>query len=260
MSTVKNATGTPEATPIEVLWDANGLTLTGLNALREPTPKDEVKQRPAGNTGIMLDYVDARFVMDRLDACAGPHNWTTHFEDVDGGGVRCRLGILVMGAWVVKTDVGDASSIEPIKGAHSDALKRAAVQWGIARDLYDVRAEASPARAFAPQAQPQQQHQPQAPRPQAQNLDPNAAPWACPIHRLVKVVPAGVSKSSGKPFSAFYACSYRDANGYCNEKGPQVQPMQQQQGLLPQQWAQPQPQQYVQQPMMGEQQDDNVPF
>ena len=40
--------------------------------------------------------------------------------------------------------------------------------------------------------------------------------WSCPIHHGSKVVPAGVSKKTGKPYQAFVACSEPG----CNEKPP----------------------------------------
>jgi hypothetical protein len=214
----------PEAPVAEELplWNGDGLTLEGLNALREPTPAEEIKQRPApGGGGKMLDYVDARFVMDRLDVMAGPQNWQTTYADVAGGGVRCTLSIKVMGAWIAKTDVGDASTIEPIKGAHSDALKRAAVQWGIARDLYDAREEMIVARPPARQAMAAGPVPPQPVRatPPASALNPTG--WVCPIHGGFKIQPAGISRTTGKPYGAFVACNAPFPPG-CGERPPRA--------------------------------------
>lgn len=111
-----------------------GVPVDMLDRLYAPTPRDEIRQRQ-GPGGRMLDYVDARFVMDRLDEL-GPENWQDRFEDRSDGSVRCGIGVLVDGEWVWKWDVGDPSDIEPEKGAHSGAFKRAGVKWGIARDLY----------------------------------------------------------------------------------------------------------------------------
>jgi hypothetical protein len=103
--------------------------------LNDPTPPSEIKKRQ-GPGGRTLDYIDARFVMDRLDAAVGQENWQDKFEDLPNGSVRCGIGIRQKDGWVWKWDVGDVSDIEPVKGAHSDAFKRAAVKWGIGRDLY----------------------------------------------------------------------------------------------------------------------------
>lgn len=40
--------------------------------------------------------------------------------------------------------------------------------------------------------------------------------WVCPVHGQVKVVPAGISQRTQRPYSAFLACPIRD----CQEKPP----------------------------------------
>ena len=44
--------------------------------------------------------------------------------------------------------------------------------------------------------------------------------WQCPVHHGSKVVPAGVSRKTGKPYSEFVACSEPG----CNEKPPFAAP------------------------------------
>ena len=39
--------------------------------------------------------------------------------------------------------------------------------------------------------------------------------WVCPLHDDVKIVPAGISKRTGKAYTAFYACPV----GGCDENG-----------------------------------------
>lgn len=125
-----------------------------MTKLSDPTPQSEIKQRQ-GPGGRMLSYVDARFVMDRLDAAVGPENWQDKFEDRADGSVRCGIGIRQPDGWVWKWDVGDPSDIEATKGVHSDAFKRAGVKWGIGRDMYGDHPTPSqkpaPARPAAPQ-------------------------------------------------------------------------------------------------------------
>lgn len=94
-----------------------------------------------------LPYIDARAVQIRLDDVLGPTNWSVRFTEVVAGNrllaVRCTLALRVEGAWVEKEDAApvtsrdDSSAEFALKGAYSDALKRAAVQWGIGRYLYD---------------------------------------------------------------------------------------------------------------------------
>ena len=96
-----------------------------------------------GDKVQLLPYITARAVMDRLDNVVGPENWRAEYHKTPiGEGLECRLSIQMKdGSWVTKTDAAEPSNIEPIKGAYSDALKRAAVHWGIGRYLYtlDVR-------------------------------------------------------------------------------------------------------------------------
>lgn len=115
-------------------------------------PQDEVYVRIGARTkakdkGIGLWYINARSVMNRLDAAVGPENWATDFRDL-GGGTYCGVGICTDNGWVWKWDTGLVSTkgtnvtedTEEMaeKGTASDALKRAAVQWGIGRYLYEI--------------------------------------------------------------------------------------------------------------------------
>jgi hypothetical protein len=136
-----------------------GINADNLSVLHEPTPPAEIRQRqgprkhegacpkfgPCSQLHLMLDYIDARYVMDRLDHL-GPGNWQDRYMDRTGGSVRCGIGLLIDGEWVWKWDVGTQSDIEPEKGSYSEAFKRAAVKWGIGRDLYGHKAPAAPAR------------------------------------------------------------------------------------------------------------------
>jgi hypothetical protein len=121
-----------------------------LTDLKRETPESEIKQRPMFKdkrpTGKSLSYVDARYVMDTLDDVVGPENWRDEYKVLTGGAVECTIHIYVnhgedvaSAGWVSKSDVGVPSTIEPQKGAYSDAFKRAADKWGIARDLYEER-------------------------------------------------------------------------------------------------------------------------
>lgn len=100
---------------------------------------DGVVKTRKGPDNTMLDYIDARDVMDRLDAVVGPANWQDEYMPGPEGGVLCKLSILVNGQWVTKCDVGEKTDIEAVKGGCSDAFKRAAVKWGIGRFLYQEK-------------------------------------------------------------------------------------------------------------------------
>lgn len=85
---------------------------------------------------LAVAYIDARNVMERLDSVVAPANWSDSYRvvAVDGrSAVECTLTV----CGVSKTDVGTAGeSADAAKAAYSDALKRAAVKFGIGRYLY----------------------------------------------------------------------------------------------------------------------------
>ncbi len=87
--------------------------------------------------GMALAYIDARDVMERLDIVCGPAGWQCSYPHAEGKTV-CRISIKCDGEWISKEDGSGDSDIEAVKGALSDAFKRAAVRWGIGRYLYDV--------------------------------------------------------------------------------------------------------------------------
>ena len=87
-----------------------------------------------------LAYLDARDVMDRLDEVCGPENWQTKYDETARGRVLCSIGISIGDEWVWKSDGAGNTAVEGEKGGISDSLKRAAVQWGIGRYLYRMKA------------------------------------------------------------------------------------------------------------------------
>lgn len=127
-------------TPTREQWTEIG------RQLREPFPAPEIKQRK-GRGGQQFDYIDARAVMDRLDAVIGPEHWYDSYTLMNEQTGAMLCGLTVHG--ITKYDVGypnnpigstdksgNPMSEEPLKDAASDSLKRAAVKWGIGRFLY----------------------------------------------------------------------------------------------------------------------------
>jgi hypothetical protein len=112
-------------------------------ALGAPFDEAEVKFKPqtvSGNRALAIPYVDARVIQDRLDDVLGVMGWQDSYECLPDGAVVCRLKIRLGEEWIVKEDVGSPSE-QPDEGdrrkaAFSDALKRAAVKFGIGRYLY----------------------------------------------------------------------------------------------------------------------------
>ena len=108
-----------------------------------PFEATEVKFKPAvvsGNRALALPYVDARVIQDRLDEVLGVAGWQDEYECLPDGSVVCRLRLRLGEEWITKMDVGGPSE-QPDEGdrrkaAFSDALKRAAVKFGVGRYLY----------------------------------------------------------------------------------------------------------------------------
>ena len=102
---------------------------------------DEVEVRPAeakdGRKATLLLYQDARCAMNILDSMLGPMAWQREYYEA-AGLLFCKIGIYDSDSnqWLWKSDTGSKSNIEEDKGLASDAFKRAAVAWGIGRELY----------------------------------------------------------------------------------------------------------------------------
>lgn len=104
-------------------------------------------------------YVTNRAIQARLDAVCGPANWANELKDYRGLGALCGIGIrmddvvrnqsLQFLGWVWKWDGANDTDYEPIKGGLSDSMKRAAVQWGIGRYLYNLEASFLPAECIS---------------------------------------------------------------------------------------------------------------
>ncbi len=93
--------------------------------------------------GIAVAYVTNRAIMGRLDSVVGPENWYNDFKPWHGANKKdaqlCGIAIYYEGrGFITKWDGAEDSDIEPIKGGLSDSMKRAAVQWGIGRVLYNM--------------------------------------------------------------------------------------------------------------------------
>jgi hypothetical protein len=128
----------PESADVEALT----------RALAEPFEPSEVKFKPAvvsGNRAMALAYVDARVIQDRLDEVLGVEGWSDDYECLADGSVVCRLRLRLGEEWVTKVDVGGPSEQpdggDRMKAAFSDALKRAAVKFGVGRYLYRLPAQ-----------------------------------------------------------------------------------------------------------------------
>lgn len=110
--------------------------------LAKPFPPEAIMRKPGGG-GKMLDYVTARHIMNRIDAVVGPNRWWDEYEVVPGPipGVICKLTIeFEPGEPVTKCGFGSFEAMpdndNAFKSGESNALRRAAVKFGIGRNLY----------------------------------------------------------------------------------------------------------------------------
>jgi len=124
-----------------------------INADGSPTPRGwrkigallrermQARQRK-GPGGRALSYITARDVQNRLDGVVGPGNWSTRFRVLSQEPWVVDCTLTVCGA--ARADVGYSNApdsedeTEPAKAAYSDALKRAAVGFGVGRWLYEA--------------------------------------------------------------------------------------------------------------------------
>ena len=174
-----------------------------LRKLTEPFPAGDLEWR-IGRAGVKdgklwatcLAYLTNRAIMQRLDEVCGPENWRNELKEwaIGSPGVLCGLSIrceeiwakdptrVVDMAWVTKWDGADQPDTEPVKGGFSNAMKRAAVLWGIGRYLYDLPEGFAnvhdKGKHYQPQAKARREGQEPTP---AFKWDPPALPaWALP--------------------------------------------------------------------------------
>lgn len=124
---------------------------TTLKELRSNVEPEMVRHRDGfrgrnGNTRT-IEYIEWHTVADILDETAP--NWSHTVKDIKALGdfIVVTVAITINGVTREGIGTGSARSEMGIKKAEHDALKRAAVKFGIARDLYkrenDVAAKAS---------------------------------------------------------------------------------------------------------------------
>lgn len=122
--------------------------------LSEPFPHEDVEWKVQTvskdkTRGLAVAYITARAIQNRLDAVVGAQNWKPVFRqwhtvtDRDGNSIPSQLCTIQIydderHEWLEKTDGAENTDYEPVKGGLSDAMKRAASQWGIGRYLYKM--------------------------------------------------------------------------------------------------------------------------
>lgn len=119
-----------------------------LTKLKEPFRAEDIEwriqQAGTGKNGqpwaMCLAYVTNRAIMNRLDDICGAENWKNEYKTAPDGGILCGISIKCGDEWVTKWDGAENTQVEAVKGGLSGAMKRAAVQWGIGRYLYNLEA------------------------------------------------------------------------------------------------------------------------
>lgn len=113
--------------------------------LQAPFPADQIEWR-VGSTnqektkGLALAYVTNRAIQNRLDEVFGVFGWKNEFKEWKQSSQICGISVFddEKKEWITKWDGADDSQTEAVKGGLSDAMKRAAYQWGIGRYLYNL--------------------------------------------------------------------------------------------------------------------------
>jgi hypothetical protein len=116
-----------------------------LKKLRDPFPPEDVEWRvqSCGISGtrawvMVIPYITNRAIQNRLDEVF-PFAWeNVQRQTADGKGYLCGITIHIDGKELTRWDGAEFTNIEALKGALSNAMKRAGAQWGIGRYLYNM--------------------------------------------------------------------------------------------------------------------------
>jgi hypothetical protein len=121
------------------------LTPEIVRELRKPFAPEQIKwkiqtnPREGDEYAVVVAYLDARDITERLDLATGGDWWNDYaIPQVKAGGhavLECRLTV----CGVTRCDVGSVpipDRDDATKDLYSDAMKRAAVQFGIASHIY----------------------------------------------------------------------------------------------------------------------------
>ncbi|MCL5965248.1 MAG: RAD52 family DNA repair protein [Deinococcus sp.] len=168
--------------------------------LAAPFEPDELRWRARQGGGAQEPYLEAKRVIERLDAVVGLEGWQDQYQvlpQVNGKtAVKCRLTLKVEGpsgpVEVSKEDLGEGATLS---AAFQESLVRAARKFGVGRYLEDQEYMGfSEAPETAPWRQPDVAQEPEtmdveSEKPEAQHL----------IDRLIdRLKTAGLGKEAAK--------------------------------------------------------------
>ena len=145
-------------TPTVLLGEEERTVFDKVNeVLKRPFPSKDIQWRvgrknKSGDKAIVLAYVDARAIQDRLDEAFD--TWEPEYTPVDMDtmevetrngtetkhvkGFLCKIIGRKDSLTISRQDGGDCTDFEPFKGGLSSAFKRAGAALGIGRYLYDL--------------------------------------------------------------------------------------------------------------------------
>ena len=114
-----------------------------MKRLRAPFAPEEIEWRVGATTkdktkGMALAFVTNRAIQNRLDEVFGCFGWKNEYREWRGNSQLCGISVKYEGEWITKWDGASDTDFEATKGGLSDAMKRAAYQWGIGRYLYNL--------------------------------------------------------------------------------------------------------------------------
>lgn len=114
-----------------------------MEKLQAPFRKDEIEWRVGSRNqektkGLALAYITNRAIQNRLDEIFGCFGWRNEFKEWKQNSQLCGISVLHEGQWITKWDGAADSEMDATKGGLSDAMKRAAYQWGMGRYLYNL--------------------------------------------------------------------------------------------------------------------------
>jgi len=120
-----------------------------IDRLKQPFEEKDIEWRvqQAKKNGdnlycLVLCYVQARAIEERLDSIFGFDGWSAEYRNGNSdNNIICRLGVRVDNTWIYKENGASETNVEPFKGGISGAFKRVASSgFGIGRYLYKLDA------------------------------------------------------------------------------------------------------------------------
>ncbi len=118
-----------ETMPVESFRDAAPLLRRPFTAAAVKFKVQATWPKDAPTGGLIVAYIDARLAIERFNKVC-PHLWSDHYRDAGNGLMWCDLTV----DGVTRSDVGEGQG----KALVSDALKRAAVHFGVGVSLYAI--------------------------------------------------------------------------------------------------------------------------